>query len=114
MEKSGEQLEDRSVGALSIVGFQKEVHQVSKSHGWYDRPRSDLEDLMLIVTEVAEVVEELRKPEVDPAKVAEETADIFIRLLDFAEKNGMDLEEAVLRKHLKNKSRPYRHGNKRY
>ena len=100
---------------MNIRDIQREIHEVSRSKGWYDDPiRSDLEDLMLVVTEVAEVVEELRRPTIDESKVSEEVADIAIRLLDFAAKKGIDLEAAILAKHEKNKTRPYRHGGKRY
>lgn len=43
----------------------------------------------------------------------EELADIVIRAFDNAERLGVDIESAVMRKHEFNKSRSYRHGGKR-
>jgi NTP pyrophosphatase (non-canonical NTP hydrolase) len=43
----------------------------------------------------------------------EELADIIIRALDCAEKEGIDIQSAVERKHVYNATRPERHGGKR-
>lgn len=46
--------------------------------------------------------------------VAAELADVFIRLVDFCEFEKIPLAQAILEKHDYNKTRPYRHGNKKY
>ena len=38
-----------------------DLHQEAKQNGWYDTPRSALEIHMLIVSEIAEATEEVRK-----------------------------------------------------
>ena len=43
----------------------------------------------------------------------EELADILIRVLDDSRKLGVDIQDAVLRKHAFNATRPMRHGGKR-
>ncbi|SRR5216684_275523 len=86
-----------------------------------------LEKMMLVVTEVAEAVEEFRaghapsheytstdkngieKPEGIPA----ELADVLIRIGDLAGRYGIDLEKAVRVKHEYNKTRSFRHGGKK-
>lgn len=95
--------------------------------------------LMLIVSEAAEALEELRNgnaanevyhpegynaedsmgnpngPWVNAGKpegVPSEIADIVIRCLDFADANGFDLGDIVLEKMEYNESRPYKHGKK--
>lgn len=103
-----------------LKAFIKEVHQVAKDHGWHDAPsKTDLECMMLMVSEVAEAVEEIRKgippnktyvvngkPEGTPV----ELADVLLRVFDYAESRNIDLVEAMLLKHEYNKSRPYKHG----
>lgn len=42
-----------------------------------------------------------------------EMADCIIRILDWAGKEGINMEKLIEMKHQYNKSRPYRHGNKR-
>lgn len=72
--------------------------------------------VMLVVTELAELVEGLRKPvEYDRNTVPytneeEEVADAIIRLLDYAGAYGLRIGEALCAKMAKNEGRPYRHG----
>jgi NTP pyrophosphatase (non-canonical NTP hydrolase) len=78
---------------------------------------------MLIVGEVSEAAEEIRKgPQtygylVDwdgtkPEGFDIELADVFLRLADLAEACGIDLYRAVSAKHEYNKTRPRLHGKK--
>jgi NTP pyrophosphatase (non-canonical NTP hydrolase) len=64
--------------------------------------------LMLIVGEVAEAQEALRKD--DQENFAEELADVVIRLFDLCGGLGIDLETEIKKKMDKNKLRPYKHG----
>ncbi|QLY77823.1 MazG nucleotide pyrophosphohydrolase domain-containing protein [Clostridium intestinale] len=64
--------------------------------------------LMLIVSEVAEAQEALRKSDFE--NFAEELADIVIRVCDLSEGLNIDLEQEIVKKIEKNKSRPYKHG----
>lgn len=103
----------------------KEVHDLAKTKGWYDTARTALETHMLIVSEVAEATEAIRKglparyykttdtPNVHkPEGEAVELADALIRIMDYFGHKGWDLEEIVREKIEFNKTRPYRHGNK--
>jgi hypothetical protein len=45
--------------------------------------------------------------------VGSEFADVFIRLLDYCARFGVDLEAEYERKMAYNQTRPYRHGNRR-
>ena len=112
-------------------------HSDAVALGWYDtgKQRTDLESIMMMVTELAEAVEELRKPnpqieyhnqEIDPVVgligpcnpkpegVGVELADCLIRLLDYCAYKDIDIEGIVERKLNYNITRGYRHGNKRY
>ena len=85
--------------------------------GWYadlkTGERKELnkgERLMLIVTEISEAMEGVRKNLMDDKlphrKMVEvELADAVIRILDFAGAEGMDLEGAILEKIEYNKNR---------
>lgn len=122
---------------MKIAELQKEVHQLAKSKGWYDEGliKSPLECHMLVVSEICEAVEEVRKgmpdiyqrvgnalvypdgvwnEHIKPEGEAIELADAVIRILDYCEYQGINLEQAIKLKHEYNKSRPYRHGGKKY
>lgn len=51
-------------------------------------------------------------PDGKPEGEATELADCVIRIMDYFEKNGWDLEAVMLAKSNYNETRPYRHGNK--
>lgn len=61
------------------------------------------------LTEIYYSAENPGKPEGVPV----ELADLFIRLVDFCERAGINLQEVAALKHEYNRSRSYRHGNKR-
>lgn len=87
-------------------------------HGWHNPSNTLAEDLLLIHSEISEACEAARAGnllyDTQDHSVEEELADAVIRIFHTAEKNGMDICEAVRRKHEKNIKRPYRHGNKKF
>ena len=123
----------------SIREWGREVHALSRSKGWWDRPQTPEEvealipeKLMLVVSDLSEALEEYRLPhragmktrrfrgtsgeEVVPAKPEGfpiELADAVIRILDLCEVLGIDLEQAIADKHAYNATRPHLHGGKR-
>lgn len=106
----------------SIKAWCSEVHTLARSKGWYDNgPRSPLENHMLMVSEIAEATEEVRKGtpahyvDVDGKLQGEliELADVVIRIMDYCQSKSFDLELAISLKHEFNKNREYRHGNKK-
>lgn len=117
----------------SIRDLQLGVHANAVQKGFYDgvqvTPAEIATRLMLIVSEAAEALEDVRnarmttqcKPislghgEVAPGKpegFPTELADIVIRTLDMAEWLGIDLEKEILQKHAYNQTRPRKHGGK--
>lgn len=111
---------------------QKEIHDLAVEKGWwesYPDPMDRLpQSLMLMVSELAECLEEWRvgrgievyKEDITydgvlykPAGIPIELADVVIRARDTAEAMGIDLEAMIEKKHEFNKTRPFQHGNKR-
>jgi NTP pyrophosphatase (non-canonical NTP hydrolase) len=114
---------------MTIKELQKEIHSLAREKGWYDSQegRKPLEMLALIMSEIGEAVEEVRKDNtpysVDfteglgnnkPEGEFVELADAIIRILDYAEYRGVDMAEVIRLKHEFNKTRSYRHGGKKY
>jgi NTP pyrophosphatase (non-canonical NTP hydrolase) len=107
---------------MYIKDLTKEAHQNALKHGfWEDIDRLFITSeygknavignmLMLIVSEIAEAQDGLRKGDKDNFK--EELADIVIRTADLAGGLGIDLEAEIIKKMEKNKKRPYKHGKK--
>lgn len=113
----------------------KEIHDMAVNHGWWELDRSFGEVIALCHSELSEAFEEYRngheptemyyssKDEVGkpvysplagkPEGVPSELADCIIRILDYCEHVGIDIDEAIQIKMKYNESRPYRHGGKR-
>lgn len=129
---------DADMPTTSLNELSIDVHKNAVEHGWWDSEREIGTILMLIVTELAETMEEHRngfKPnEVyysgktkegeaftsttgteickKPEGIPIELADAVIRILDYCGKEGIDLDRAISIKHEYNKTRPYKHGGK--
>jgi len=126
---------------MKINDLVKETGEINRDKGWRDTKRSDLELLALIHSEISEAVEEVRfgdRPPIwqkgdsqyantivlpdeqiwsnnrKPEGVAIELADAVIRIADFFDYHGWDLEQALRLKLDYNKTRSYRHGGKKY
>ena len=69
-----------------------------------------LAQLSKIACEVGEAVQEIQRKGVDAESVADELADVIIRVCDLAGYLDINLGRAVHKKMLYNASRPYKHG----
>ena len=106
--------------------WQTLVGEINTTNGWregFDRESvtGQLAQVMLVITELAELVEDLRDghpidsvwyTDRKPEGPVSELADAAIRILDIADIYGIDLEEAVHEKLAYNTRRGYRHGGK--
>lgn len=113
----------------TIAEWQRECHDLARIKGWHTdpstgepidpRPRIP-ERIALIHSELSEALEEYRRGTLGdyegeggkPEGFAIELADAVIRLFDLCGALGIDLEDAVSRKHEYNRTRQYRHGGK--
>lgn len=117
------------MSSKSIAEWQREIHQLAVEKGWW----SDLETgrrvdararipeaLLMVHSELSEAVEEYRRGTLGeyegeggkPEGFSIELADAVIRLFDLCGALGIDLEDAIERKHAYNRTRQYRHGGK--
>ena len=97
----------------------QEIHEVSKSKGWWDEDRNPGEIIALIHSEASEALECLRNDEIfmyykgdKPMGLPSELADILIRTLDYCARRDIDIDTAMRVKIEYNKTRPHRHGGK--
>lgn len=116
----------------SFDSMQAYAYRIAKMKGFHDKPRDPIAALGLVVTEVAEAIEAVRKDPNAPSEhigddgysqLEEELADIIIRVLDFAEECGakgdpqtseerLDIVGAIFAKIAFNAKRERMHGKK--
>lgn len=113
-----------------ILTLQREVHQNSVDHGFWEATADIPTKLMLIVSELSEALEEYRDDHmvayhrtfidedgaeqfhVKPEGFPVELADVVIRCMDLAGHLGIDLGAVVELKMAYNATRPHLHGRK--
>jgi len=96
---------------MDIKTMAEIVHKNAVDHGWWEENRPVPELLCLIHSEVSEALEAYRVS--DNANLAEELADIVIRVFDMAEGLKINIEDEILKKHKFNLTRPHRHNDKK-
>ena len=115
---------------MTIKELQEKSHKIAVEKGFWGNVAKELgvdsslkerrnlgELLMLIVSELGEALEALRKGKRQDGKwtkdsFEDELADAMIRIGDLAESEGIDLEWQIEKKMEYNKSRPEKHGKK--
>jgi hypothetical protein len=95
---------------VALRTIQRKLHGQAKAMGWHNKPREVGTDIALCHSELSEALEGARKDLNDDhlphRKMFEvELADTIIRILDTAEKYGVDVAGAVAEKHDYNANR---------
>jgi len=101
----------------------QEAHLNAIEHGWWEEERTFGELIALVHSELSEALEEFRRS-IEPTEIYYyksgkpcgipiELADVLIRIFDMCGKYGIDLDKAVQIKMEYNKTRPWRHNNKK-
>lgn len=111
---------------IKIDEMQEMIHALNREKGWWDDPNPNIaEKIAAAHSELSEAFDEVRNFEPDklkdvyysaegkPLGFSIEMADAVIRIMDLCEYLGVNLERAIIEKYEYNKTRPYRHGNKR-
>ena len=108
----------------TIREWQVAIHQYAKEKGWWDAPRPFGDLCSLFHSEISEAFEEYRNHHglaevyMNPDKpgkaegIPVELADCMIRIFDFCEHEGIDLQAVLEQKHAYNLTRAFRHGGK--
>lgn len=104
---------DEYIMRAAFEAIVEDVHETARSKGWHETKVPMPIHLALIHSEVSEALEADRKG-YGKDKVAEELADVIIRVMDTAAAHGLDLTGALFRKMAINKDRAYRHGGRKY
>lgn len=119
----------------TIEDWQREVYENNVAHGWFEEDRPFTSDIALLHSEVSEMLEAHREwgledataarhhhpgwagpcptndcPLPKPEGIGSEMADVLIRLLDTAQRHGIDLRAEYERKMAYNRTRPIQHG----
>lgn len=108
---------DNTLLSIAIDALAIQVHRNAREKGFWDASQNMGEKLMLVVTELGEALEGLRKdlkdehlPEYDSFDV--EVADAIIRLLDISQFRGVNIGQIINDKMNYNKTRERLHGKK--
>lgn len=88
-----EMFEAEEDAELNLLDMQATVREVNEANGWWDIDRPFSADIALLHSEVSELFEAMLKNDME--NVAEEFADIFIRLLDTSERYMFDLQGSI-------------------
>ena len=97
---------------LSIPDMVKKAHLMHRTVKGFEQIHFAT-DIALIHSEVTETLEAHRNNE-GTDRIAEELADIILRVAVVCGDMDIDIEDAILRKMAKNSERPYRYGGKSY
>ena len=104
---------------MTISDLCKAAYENAKDKGFWENPRTELECYALIISEVAEAIEEARtnNPDMYVSTITQkpegriiELADAVIRIADLCGAKGWDLQTAIGLKMQYNLGRPKMHG----
>ncbi len=98
---------------ITIAELTVKMHELVKSKGWYEkdskRPQTPRNLAVSLSIEAAEILEHFQFGDEikDKDELGSELADVILYLLQLASVSEIDLEDAVLKKIEKNKTREW-------
>lgn len=105
---------------MSLNDWALSIHANSVAHGWWEDDRQLPEIIALCHSELSESLEAYRNGEAliwnndgKPDGIAVELIDCVIRIFDYLQFLGVDIDETIAMKHFYNLQRPYKHGGKK-
>lgn len=105
---------------IDINALIEDIHKNAVDHGWWETDREFPEIVALCHSELSEALEAYREDQPlawdnngKPDGIAVEMIDCVIRIFDWFGTIPVDFETLLLEKHNFNKTRPYKHGNKK-
>ena len=105
---------------MTITEMCREANKIAADKGWWSWDRNDGELIALMHSELSEALEALRHPGRPDSHVPGmnpvglELADVLIRVGDYCQQRGIDLEACVKAKMYYNATRSYKHGGKAF
>ena len=104
----------------TINDWAMDIHDNAVDHGWWESKRPFSEVVALCHSELSEALEEDRAGKElfyygkggKPEGIATEMIDCLIRILDWCEEAGVNVEDVLIEKHNYNIQRPYKHGKR--
>lgn len=119
-ERAKAYAEVRKYALKDILGYlAMDAHNIARDHGFtYDNKD---QQYALFHSEVSEGFETLRGPPgfcsskiPDFTAEEEELADVVLRILGYSHAHGLRIAEAMFAKNEYNRTRPYKHGGKKF
>lgn len=104
----------------SFNRIQFAAHAIAIKKGWWEKERELGTVIALMHSELSEALEFGRKGDglsdhiPDFTGIEEEFADVIIRIMEYAEKDGLRIAEAILAKMAFNATREHKHGGKKF
>lgn len=104
LESLGKALDSEDAAEFRMTGHGQRLLKIAKNH----RRMANATKLMLMVSEAAEALDDLRDG--DEPGYGEELADLVIRALENAQRNRLPIGDIIIKKIDTNQDRPYLHG----